>query len=545
MRRGFESAASAIFATQLYGHREPQIDDENRVDEEQDSIYRVGEGGGEEETPSIIQSPVLSVVASGGFGWAEGPLWVLRPGHEGDPSYGRLLFSAVFENSIFKIEYDGVSRYVRASGCRDKEERRRGGLGCSSLVEPGSNGLAYDPIDGGLFLCEHGSRSVTRLEDNGTHTPVATHALGGKRFNSPNDLVFSSRGDLFFTDPTFGLQGAGSEAQEMPHCGVYHMPREALAEVGGALEERQEEMGEGEKRGDVSAFSKEPMALSEPRLLLSDIPTPNGLAFSPDESVLYVANSGPTPEILAFDVVWGEKGKKKNSKKKSAKHGKSEAASAANYGATGKSKKRKKKKRQSLDELLEELDADDEGARADGGSVGVNDGQAATAASSTGSAGEEGLLSDQDEIVTTANKGIRKTEVGPRVILSNKRTFADFTELSARCDKSAPQTSSSLPYNGPDGLKVDAVGNVYVAGACGVHVFRPSDGERVASLMLPGVRVSNIAFAGDGYLYITASDRVMRIRVGDAVLPALPERMIRGESTEDMDEENFAGGYFW
>ena len=126
-------------------------------------------GGGDEHSVSIV--PALEVVADGGFKWAEGPLWVLRPGHEGDASYGRLLFSAVMDNSIFKLEYDGLSRFALASGCRDRErnsEKEQGA--CDALIEPGSNGLAYDPVDGGLFLCEHGSRSFTRLEENGTHS---------------------------------------------------------------------------------------------------------------------------------------------------------------------------------------------------------------------------------------------------------------------------------------------------------------------------------------------------------------------------------------
>jgi DNA-binding beta-propeller fold protein YncE len=281
---------------------------------------------------------------------------------------------------------------------------------------------------------------------------------------------------------------------------------------------------------------------------VSDIPTPNGMAFSPDESVLYIANSGPTPEILAFDVTWGKQKKMtKKSKKSGAKKGKAEAPTAKRSAS-----RKKKKKRQSLDELLQELDEDDEEGGGDDGVVAaaaaVNDEDAVVATTVRLSKGEEeeATPSSQDEMTTAAKKANKKGDVGPRVTLSNKRVFVDFTALSERCDKSAPPTSSALPYNGPDGLKVDALGNLYVAGACGVHVFRSNDGERVASLILPGVRVSNVAFAGDGHLYVTATDRVMRIRVGDTVLPALPERMILGDSAgdEEQDEEN-VGGYFW
>ena len=87
VRRGFESAAAAIFESQLHGYRGADESDDMEGDVE-DTLR--AKGGGDEHSVSIV--PALEVVADGGFKWAEGPLWVLRPGHEGDASYGRLLF---------------------------------------------------------------------------------------------------------------------------------------------------------------------------------------------------------------------------------------------------------------------------------------------------------------------------------------------------------------------------------------------------------------------------------------------------------------------
>ena len=515
IRRGCEPAAAAIFESQLY-------------DYSGDGVVAEGRKGENEGDNSVMIKSVLEVVARGGFSWAEGPLWVLRPGHEGDASYGRLLFSAVFDNSIFKIEYDGVSRFLRESGCRSKVHGN-----CNTLVEPGSNGIAYDPIDGGLYLCEHGSRSVSRLDEDGTHTPVATHVDGGKRLNSPNDLVFSSSGDLFFTDPTFGLQGADAGARDIPYCGVYHINREKLSHIENF-----------EQRGA-------PQINIEASLLTSKVPTPNGLAFSPDESVLYIANSGPDPAIMAFDVVWHEEVKTKSQPTISSKGELSATDSAhGKHKKSLSSNKKIKKERQSLDELLRELDEEDEEDE-ESNEVTKTNIVVDNVNQKSKEAGDRSKETFTENMLKTTkdNADDASENFGQRVTLKNQRIFADVAKISKRCDKSASRTSNDEIelYNGPDGLKVDALGNVYMAGACGVHIFRPSDGKRVASLLLPGVRVSNIAFAGDGHLYVTASDRVLRIKLGKSVLPALPERMINGEKIgrEHDDSTETVTDYFW
>ncbi len=186
-----------------------------------------------------------------GFTWSEGPAWI-RDG-------GFLVFSDVPKNIIFKWkEGEGISEFLKLSGYTGSTPR--GG-------EPGSNGLTVDS-KGRLVLCEHGDRRVARLEKDRTKTTLADKYLG-KRFNSPNDLVYKSNGDLYFTDPPYGLEGANKDPKkELPHNGVYRIS----------------------KKGEVT-------------LLTGELSYPNGIAFSPDEKTLYVAVSDPKQAIwMAYDV---------------------------------------------------------------------------------------------------------------------------------------------------------------------------------------------------------------------------------------------------
>ncbi|MBM3845974.1 MAG: SMP-30/gluconolactonase/LRE family protein, partial [Verrucomicrobia bacterium] len=126
-------------------------------------------------------------------------------------------------------------------------------------------GLTTDSA-GRLILCQHGDRKVSRLEFNGTRTTLAQYNKY-YRFNSPNDLAFNARGEIYFTDPPYGLVDQKADA-ELPYCGVYRVT----------------------PKGQVT-------------LLTSELTRPNGIAFSPDEKVLYVAISDPQiPIIVAFDV---------------------------------------------------------------------------------------------------------------------------------------------------------------------------------------------------------------------------------------------------
>ncbi len=126
------------------------------------------------------------------------------------------------------------------------------------------NGLAFDS-NGNLIIAQHGPRQISGLENDGTLTPIATH-YNGKRLNSPNDLTLKSDGSLFFTDPPFGLND-----------------QHGISETGWA-----------------GIFRLSPTG--EVQLLDSTLTLPNGLAFSPDESKLYV-NDSQVRRIYVWDVV--------------------------------------------------------------------------------------------------------------------------------------------------------------------------------------------------------------------------------------------------
>ncbi|MEQ8847985.1 SMP-30/gluconolactonase/LRE family protein [Botrimarina sp.] len=208
----------------------------------------------------IPEGAEIEVLADG-FQWCEGPVW--------DKRNGVLLFSEIPGNTAYRWEEGaGLSVYLRPSG------HTRGG---AQSDEPGSNGLAIDP-SGRLLLCQHGDRQLAAMaapldEPQATYKTLAAE-YDGKRFNSPNDLVVHSSGAIFFTDPPYGLAGkADDPARELPFCGVYRLDPD----------------------GKVT-------------LLVRDMTRPNGIALSPDEKTLYVAQSDPdAPLINAFDLT-GELG---------------------------------------------------------------------------------------------------------------------------------------------------------------------------------------------------------------------------------------------
>jgi gluconolactonase len=197
-----------------------------------------------------------------GFDWAEGPIWI-KPGQTPlaslPPNGGYLLFSDVPSNTVYRWkEGEGVSIFLKPSGYTGATPR--GG-------EPGSNGLTTD-ADGRLVLCEHGDRRVGRLEKNGRHITLADR-YQERRFNSPNDLVYKSDGALYFTDPPYGLEkNVDDPKKELSFQGVFRLT------PGGEL-----------------------------TLLHDQLSRPNGLAFSPDEKTLYVANSDTNRAVwTAFPV---------------------------------------------------------------------------------------------------------------------------------------------------------------------------------------------------------------------------------------------------
>ncbi|MBI3209151.1 MAG: SMP-30/gluconolactonase/LRE family protein [Candidatus Solibacter usitatus] len=187
---------------------------------------------------ALIPKDAAVETLAGGFNFTEGPIWFQA---------GYLLFSDIPENTIYKWTPSGeITVFLKPSGC-DAATWKAGAF-------IGSNGLTKDAGER-LILCEHGNRRVTRLEPDGTKTVLASH-YQGKRLNSPNDAVYKSDGALYFTDPPYGLVEEDKDpAKELSFNGVYRL-----------------------KDGELT-------------LLHQDLTRPNGLAFSPDEKILYVANS--------------------------------------------------------------------------------------------------------------------------------------------------------------------------------------------------------------------------------------------------------------
>lgn len=186
-----------------------------------------------------------------GFDWSEGPVWVKDGGY--------LLFSDVPRNVVFRWkEGEKTREFLYPSGYTGSKPR--GG-------EPGSNGLTLD-AQGRLVLCQHGDRQVARLNANGTISPLAQY-YNFRRFNSPNDLVYSKTGYLYFTDPPYGLEGnVNDPKKELLFQGVYRLS----------------------PKGEVT-------------LLTRELTRPNGIALSPDEKKLYVCVSDPDlPNIWVFNL---------------------------------------------------------------------------------------------------------------------------------------------------------------------------------------------------------------------------------------------------
>lgn len=197
----------------------------------------------------IPPGAIVEVLASG-FEWTEGPVW--------DRKGQRLLFSDIPRNSIYQwTPQKGIELFLKPSGFTGA-----GDYGS----EPGSNGLVMD-AQGRLYTMEHGDRRVAVMAPGSGKVTLANR-FEGKRFNSPNDGVLHSSGAVYFTDPIYGLpKRAEDPAREMDFCGVYRL-------AGGQV-----------------------------TLLTKELSRPNGIAFSPDEKTLYVANSDPERAVwLAFPV---------------------------------------------------------------------------------------------------------------------------------------------------------------------------------------------------------------------------------------------------
>jgi len=202
-------------------------------------------------------------ILSEGFGWSEGPVWVSR--------LNALLFSDVPANKIYQWdEKNGLSVFLNPSGYTGIAPReKKGGLNAVNRDESGSNGLILD-ANGQLTICMHGDRRVARLKDwekKGFTTVISKYK--GKYFNSPNDMVYSKNGDLYFTDPPYGLtKGDQDPLKELDFNGVFKLTPSGKLSV-----------------------------------VIEDLNRPNGVAISNDQKTLYVAISDPKDRrIMAYDI---------------------------------------------------------------------------------------------------------------------------------------------------------------------------------------------------------------------------------------------------
>ncbi len=241
------------------GCTEQKKNDENKNKEE--SVVSLKKIGNilrlDNQIDGVIPTEANIEILDEGFDWTEGPLWVNQGQY--------LLFSDIPPNRVYKWkDGEGTSIYLDPSGYTG--EKSRGG-------EPGSNGLLINN-EGQLVLCQHGDQRLAimnaQMAEPKSDFLTLVDNYQGKRLNSPNDAAFHSNGDLYFTDPPYGLEQLLDDPnKQIPFQGVYRLG----------------------KNGEAS-------------LLTDQLSRPNGIAFSPDEKTLYVANSDPEKAIwMAYDVM--------------------------------------------------------------------------------------------------------------------------------------------------------------------------------------------------------------------------------------------------
>jgi len=210
----------------------------------------------EEQIHEVIPKDAKIEILAVGHEWTEGPLWLAAE--------GKLIYSDIPKNSIFEwTEKRGKKLYLEPSGYTGKAER--GG-------ETGSNGLLLDK-NGNLILCQHGDRRIARMESPLSNPKAEFTTLSdsynGKKLNSPNDAAIYKNGEIYFTDPPYGLEfNIDDPAKELDFQGVYKI----------------------DKNGKTILLTKE-------------LSRPNGIAFSPDYKKLYVANSDSLRAIwMVYDL---------------------------------------------------------------------------------------------------------------------------------------------------------------------------------------------------------------------------------------------------
>lgn len=333
------------------------------------------------EKIAATKYPMQVIVTENEF--TEGPLWI-----DNDDNSPFLLYSDLKQNKIFRWEEGkgfftvGKTLFIDKSGCKLEDMAY-----CNALLLPGSNAISrvhpakdMTSMDD-LVVCQHGERAVMLQRGNGTRTAIATH-YKGKRFNSPNDIAFSAEGHLYFTDPIYGLYTKSASAakgreldealQEQPHSGLYMI-----------------------HASEVNKARETGVPAANVFLIDAKMSHPNGLAFSPGYSKLYVSNSDET------NAYW------------------------------------------------------------------------------------------------------KVYEVNPKGLATKGKIFYNVTD-----QYESNKLGGHELFGVPDGLKVDQNGNLFATGPGGVLVLSPE--AQLLGRLRTDRAVTNVAFATDGYLYLTAQDLVLR-----------------------------------
>ncbi len=202
---------------------------------------------------TIVDSNATFEILASGFYWSEGPLWI--------DELQAVIFSDVPANRIYKwSEKDSLSIYLESAGHTGEENKGS---------DKGSNGLTLD-LENKLLLCQHGDRRIARMEADvkkpQDQFSTIADSYEGKKFNSPNDLVMDSAGNIYFTDPPYGRPD--NKTGEIGINGVFK----------------------------VSSHK-------EVSLLVDSLKWPNGIALSIDQQTLYVNQSDPeNPVLYSFDI---------------------------------------------------------------------------------------------------------------------------------------------------------------------------------------------------------------------------------------------------
>ena len=188
-------------------------------------------------------------ILSSGHQWLEGPSW--------DTKRQKLYFTDVPKNIAYTWSKDnGVRVFLKPSGANLNEN--------DGFREAGANGLWYEANTDSLIICNHGRRSVQRMDLKTKDINDLINLYEGKKFNSPNDVVKARNGTLFFTDPPYGLKDLdASPLKEMEYNGVYKLS----------------------PNGEITR-------------ILDDMSFPNGIVLSPDEQHLYISQSDPEAPIV-------------------------------------------------------------------------------------------------------------------------------------------------------------------------------------------------------------------------------------------------------